>query len=87
MAFDKEKYWQTKADNVASKRKKPNINYGGDVEIGFDDNGMVVKNRLYRRKKIESNLFRKKGFIAHLNAVKITRKKNGKTKTKLFFID
>ena len=64
MAFDKDKYWEQKKDNVGSKRPKPKVTPTGDAETSFDNEGrMVVKSRAYRRRPIKlpgDNLFTKK---------------------------
>lgn len=86
MTFNKEKYWSDKANNIASKRPKAKVTPPATVSYDFEGSNIVVNNRARRRLKKENNVFRKKGFIAHLNAIKVVRKKNNKTKVKLFFL-
>lgn len=45
------------------------------------------KNRAQRRARRVNRLFTRKGYYEYLNAIKITRKKNGKTKHKYVLID
>lgn len=44
--------------------------------------GEETKNRAQRRARKVNRLFTREGFYSHLNAIKITRKKNGKIKQK-----
>ena len=59
----------------------------GDAEISFTSEGMVAKNRAYRRKRVDQKEFRKKGFTERLNAILHIRKKNGKKHKKYLLLD
>lgn len=49
--------------------------------------GDSTKNRAQRRKRKINRLFTRKGYYDYLNAIKITRKKNGKVKHKYVLLD
>lgn len=90
MAFSKEKYWEEKPNNIGSKRPKTQAVPPQDAEIAFNNNGMYVKNRAFKRKQMHShsNLFTRKGYIPSLNAIRIKRRKsNNKVVQKYVKID
>lgn len=55
------------------------------VELG--GGSFVKKNRAQRRKRVINRLFTRKGYIQHLNAIRVIRRKNGVTKTKYVHLD
>jgi hypothetical protein len=79
MTVTKESYAKNKVDNIASKRPKPTVTPPKDMTFEITADGKVVaKNRAHRRRTIENNIFRRKGFIEYLGAIKIKRLKKGK---------
>ncbi len=57
--------------------------YKDEAPLIFDKDGEIVKaNRAFRRRRIKNNVYKKKGFIPYLNAIRVVRKNSGKTKIK-----
>ena len=82
MAFDKDRYWREKPNNIGSKRPKPQVTPTGSAELIFADDKILTKNRRHKRRKIVNRLYTRKGYIAHLDAIRIVRRKHGKTTVK-----
>jgi hypothetical protein len=82
MAFDKKAYWENKPNNIGSKRPKPIVTPSSDVEVILKGGKFVTLNRETRRSKPTTNIYKRKGFIEHLDAIRIKRLKHGKVSYK-----